>query len=164
MFCQIVQKGNGALKMHELKMQELKMTDGIPQKNRWISTHSIRKVAPWPSYTVWSRKKTHKVYSTVTLQQRVLESCGFHQNVQNLLGNTETKLEMWANAQSDGRPAEYRWSSLFNATKFGWRPLLECRAVTLPRRETRWNLQECPKLANRSQPLVGRSSPYYQDM
>jgi len=27
---------------------------------------------------------------------------------------------MWANAQRDGRPAEYRW-----------RPLLECRAVTL---------------------------------
>ena len=23
--------------------------------------------------------------------------------------------------------------------QFGWRPLLECRAVTLPRRETRWN-------------------------
>jgi len=34
----------------------------------------------------------------------------------------------------------------------------------LPRRETRWNLQGCPKLPNRSQPLVGRSSPYYQDM
>ena len=48
--------------------------------------------------------------------------------------------------------------------QFGWRPLLECRAVRLPRRETRWNLQGCPKLANRSQPLVGRSSPYYEDM
>ena len=43
---------------------------------------------------------------------------------------------MWANAQRDGRPAEYRWRPLFNAAKFGWRPLLECRAVTLPRRET----------------------------
>ena len=63
---------------------------------------------------------------------------------------------MWANSQRDGRPAEYRWRPLFNAAKFGWRPLLECRAVTLPRRETRWNLQGCPKLANRSQPLVGR--------
>jgi len=73
-------------------------------------------------------------------------------------------LEMWANAQSDGRPAEYRWRPLINATKFGWRPLLQCHAVTLPRRETRWNLQGCPKLANRSQPLVGRSSLYYQDM
>jgi len=72
------------------------------------------------------------------------------------------KLEMCANAQGDGRPAEYRWRPLFNAAKFGWRPLLECRSM--PRRETRWNLQGCPKLANRSQPLVGRSSPYCGDM
>jgi len=50
-----------------------------------------------------------------------------------------TKLEIWANAQRDGRPAEYRWRHLFNAAKFLWRPLLECRAVTLPRRETRWH-------------------------
>jgi len=27
--------------------------------------------------------------------------------------------EMWANAQRDGRPAEYRWRPLFNAAKFG---------------------------------------------
>jgi len=66
----------------------------------------------------------------------------------------------WANAQRDGRPAKHRWRPLFNATKFGWRPLLECRAVTLPRRESRWNLQGCLKLANTSQPLVGQSSPY----
>ena len=67
-------------------------------------------------------------------------------------------LEMWANAQHDGHPAEYRWRSLSNAAKFGWRPILECRAVTLLKRVTRnrWNLQGCPKLANRSQPLVGR--------
>jgi len=29
------------------------------------------------------------------------------------------KLGMWANAQRDGRPAEYRWRPLFNAAKFG---------------------------------------------
>ena len=28
---------------------------------------------------------------------------------------TTLKLEMWANAQRDGRPAEYRWHPLFNA-------------------------------------------------
>ena len=28
-------------------------------------------------------------------------------------------LEMWANAQRDGRPAEYMWRRLFNAAKFG---------------------------------------------
>ena len=33
----------------------------------------------------------------------------------------ENKLttRMWANAQPDGRPAEYRWRPLFNAAKFG---------------------------------------------
>jgi len=46
--------------------------------------------------------------------------------------------------------------ALCSTPQFGWRPLLECRAVTLPRSETRSNLQGCPKLANRSQPLVGR--------
>jgi len=30
--------------------------------------------------------------------------------------------------------------------------------------ETSWNLQGRPKLPNRSQPLVGQSSPYYEDM
>ena len=58
------------------------------------------------------------------------------------------QLEMWANAQRDGQPAEYRWRPLFNATKFGWCPLLECRAVTLPRCETCWNLQGCRSSAN----------------
>jgi len=46
---------------------------------------------------------------------------------------------MWANAQRDGRPAEHRWRPLFNAAKFGWRSLLDCCAVTLPRCESRWN-------------------------
>jgi len=32
---------------------------------------------------------------------------------------------MWANTQRDGRPAEHRWRPLFNAAKFGWRPLLD---------------------------------------
>ena len=56
------------------------------------------------------------------------------------------------------------WRPLFNTAMFGWRPQPECRAVPLPRRRTRWNLLGCPKLANRCQPLVGRSSPYCEDM
>jgi len=71
---------------------------------------------------------------------------------------------MWADAQRDGRPAKYRWRPLFNAAKSGWRTILGCRAVTLPTRETRWKQLGCPKLPDRSEPLVGRSSPYYQDM
>ena len=77
---------------------------------------------------------------------------------------TTMSTRMWANAQRDGRPAEYRWRPLFNAARFRWHSLLECRAVTLPRCETRWNLLGCPKLTNRSQPSVGRSSPYCEDV
>ena len=71
---------------------------------------------------------------------------------------------MWANAQRDGRHAEYRWHPLFNAANFGWHKPLECHAVMLPRRETRWNLQGCPKLPDWSQPLAGLSSPYHGDV
>ena len=39
---------------------------------------------------------------------------------------------MWDNTQRDDRRAEYRWRPLFNAAKF----LLDCRALTLPKRET----------------------------
>jgi len=43
---------------------------------------------------------------------------------------------MWVNAQRDGRPAEYRWRPLLNAAKYGLRPLLKYRAVTLPKYES----------------------------
>jgi len=56
----------------------------------------------------------------------------------------------WADAQRVGRPAEYRWCLLFNAAKFGWRPLLECRAVMLRRRET-VEISWVPKPPDRSQ-------------
>jgi len=65
---------------------------------------------------------------------------------------------MWANAQCDGRPAEYRWRPLFNAANFGWRPLLECRTVTMPRCESRWNWKGCPKLAKQ---ISAVSSPKF---
>ena len=71
---------------------------------------------------------------------------------------------MWANAQRDGRPAEYTLRPLFNAANFGWRPLIECRAVMLSRCESLWNLQGCPNLPNRSQPLGSQSSPYYENV
>jgi len=34
-------------------------------------------------------------------------------------GKSDIILEMWANAQRNGRPVEYRWRPLFNAAKFG---------------------------------------------
>ena len=102
----------------------------------------------------WIRTKAH------TMCGSMVES-----NLRRLRSGEEKKkkLEIWANDQRDDHPAEYRWRPVFNAAKFGWCPLLECRAIMLPRRETRWNLLGCPKLANRSKALLGRSSPYYQD-
>ena len=88
-------------------------------------------------------------------QDSMTEKLAYFRNYDIDSNQIYTKItRMWANCQRDGRPAEYRWRPLFNAAKSDWCPLLECRAVTPPRRETRWNLQGCPKLANRSKPLV----------
>ena len=40
-------------------------------------------------------------------------------NAHSTLWTKTRKTRMWANAQRDGRPAEYRWRRLFNAAKFG---------------------------------------------
>jgi len=49
---------------------------------------------------------------------------------------------MWANAQNDDRPAEYRWRPVLNAAEFGSRPLLDCRTVTLRIGERKtWRMQ-----------------------
>ena len=69
---------------------------------------------------------------------------------------------MWANAQRDGRPAKQVEFSV--QRRKVWLTLTtRCHAVTLPRRETRWNFQGWLKLPDRSQSLVGRSSPYCGD-
>ena len=39
--------------------------------------------------------------------------------IRSIVCGIQTLLEMWANAQRDGRPAEYTWRPLFNAAKFG---------------------------------------------
>jgi len=50
-----------------------------------------------------------------------------------------------------------------NIAQFGWPPVSDIAAVTKARRKTRWNLLWCPKLPNRSQPVVHRRSPYCGD-
>jgi len=53
-------------------------------------------------------------------QQRALEHKSLCQMLlSSLMDEHNLKLEMWSNAQRDGRPAEYRWRPLFNAAKFG---------------------------------------------
>ena len=46
------------------------------------------------------------------------------------------RTRMWANAQRDGRPVEHSWRPLFNAAVW-LTPTTRCRAVTLPKHETR---------------------------
>jgi len=50
-----------------------------------------------------------------------MQSCNTNkqQLMKNIRLEQNTELEMWANAQRDGRPAEHGWRPLFNAAKFG---------------------------------------------
>jgi len=52
---------------------------------------------------------------TFTIGDRSIENADQRPHQVTLLVLTR----MWANAQRDGRPAEYRWRPLFNAAKFG---------------------------------------------
>jgi len=70
---------------------------------------------------------------------------------------------MWANAQRDGRPAYYRWRPLFNAAVW-LTPTTGVPCSNAAKTRNAFKFAGCPKLASRSQPLVGRSSPYYKDM
>ena len=70
----------------------------------------------------WDKKKSKN--TTATRERYVKMS-----KKKNETNKTHTT-RMWADAQRDGRPDDYRWRPLFNATKFGWCPLLECRACS----------------------------------
>ena len=70
---------------------------------------------------------------------------------------------MWANAQHDGRPAECRWRPLFNAAVW-LTPITRVPCSNAAKTRNPLKLPGVPKLTKRSQPLVGRSSPYYRDM
>jgi len=70
---------------------------------------------------------------------------------------------MWAMAMLnfDGRPAEYRWRRLFNAAKFGRRPLPECRACSnAVKTRNPLNLAGVPKTCQQISAVSGRSSPW----
>jgi len=75
---------------------------------------------------------------------------------------------IWQNSVRGHEPQKYRYSVPAQETakhraKFGWPAVSDITAVTKRRCKTRWNLLGCPKIANRSQPLVDRSSPYCED-
>jgi len=70
---------------------------------------------------------------------------------------------MWTNGQRDGRPAYYRWRPLFNATVW-LTPTIRVPCSNAAKTRNPLKFAGVPQLANRSQLLVGRSSPYYEDV
>ena len=64
---------------------------------------------------------SHTAYyeKTSSTKPEIHNTLHCHQENQAMTTGNMHRLEMWANAQRDGRSAEYRWRSLFNAAKFG---------------------------------------------
>jgi len=64
-----------------------------------------------------------KTYSKINNRNPIYNSRQhlYSDNVQsrNISSSAHMQLEMWANAQRDGRHAKLRWRPLFNAAKFG---------------------------------------------
>jgi len=73
------------------------------------------------------------------------------------------KLEMCANAQRDGRPAEYRWRPLLNAAVW-LTPTTRVPCSNAAKTRNPLKFAGVPQTNERSQPLVGRSSPYCEYM
>ena len=69
----------------------------------------------------------------------------------------ESKLEMWANAQRDGRPAEYRWHPLFNAAVW---LTLTTRVPCSNAAKTR-NLLKLPGVPQTNETISAASRPYH---
>ena len=134
----------------------------------WLSNFDVESTVTWPFLTSCTLGKTilplhttisslwhsevefgwiTRTYPELLQRSTVLDSV--NNNVVRTMWSTDyhhtnslaisLTTRIWTNAQRDGRPAEHRWRRLFNAAKFGSCPVLECRAVTLPRRESRWN-------------------------
>jgi len=80
----------------------------------------------WKSGNFWAifRRLRHFQVYNFGIPQHILQIWNNSLKVHyGIFVQHKVHLEMWANAQRDGRPAENRWRPLFNAAKFGWRPM-----------------------------------------
>ena len=110
----------------------------------------------------WVLQTTKTPTSTDSLDHRHHHNC---YSVTNHFARRaqQIKLEMWANAQRDGCPSEYRWRPLLNATVWLMpTTIVPCSNAAKMRNPLK--LAGCPKLTKRFQPLEGRSSLYCEDM
>jgi len=86
-------------------VSRMKNTDRVVAVTEWVE---IAALSCWQPTTTNIPLSAHTAHATNTRE-----------------AITYYNTRMWANAQPDGRPAEHRWRPLFNAAKFGWRPLLD---------------------------------------
>jgi len=104
--------------------KELKNTS-----SSWISRKSVQQCPRHlPKTSFLSMVSlTFDVDIQTHLSEEPITSCSWieRKSVHQFPETFHTQTRMWANAQTDGRPAEHRWRPLFNAAKFGWRPLLD---------------------------------------
>jgi len=83
--------------------------------------------------TCWTRYRSAK-HTVMTSMNILVKTASFYLESFDIYGvlknihffsplfishQNQMNLEMWADAQRDGRPAKYRWRPLFNAAKFG---------------------------------------------
>jgi len=96
---------------------QLKLQFRPPGVSCWHEDHVLFNTRVTVNFQMWM---------TLKLLGHIQISQGFDTIVDKILNEVKTeKKRMWANAQHDGRPAEHRWRPLFNASKFGWRRLLD---------------------------------------
>ena len=101
----------------------------------------------------------------LTTTARVL--CSNTANIGECKTSMQSKFCTWQNSVMGQEPPKYsvpEHETAKHRAMFGWPLMSDDGAVTKLRRETHWNLLGCPKLVNRSQPLVGQSSPYCENM
>jgi len=77
--------------------------------------------------------------------------------------NNNTETRMWANAQRDSRPAEYRWRPLFNAAVW-LTPTTRVPCSNAAKTPNPLKFAGVPQTRQRISAASGRTSPYYQNM
>jgi len=120
----------------------------------WYSIHSLLWVLQYPNSAVPSS-------SSLSLEQKSMGSitktcCSCRRCYQRSTALLETCL-----SSSKTMRQHIMLVTQLSLVGLQWATSLQYRVI---KRERRWNLLCCRKLANRSQPSVGRSSPYCGDI
>jgi len=97
------------------------------QMTQITGSYKKKKKMPFERHEICKNFRSHTYVCVIKCKTNVSswekQQRHFHNNRIHSSNVTRTenmnKLEMWANAQCDCHPAEYRWRPLFNAAKFG---------------------------------------------